>query len=96
MSPRPAMSLLHLLLAAAGGALVAALGSHWLASDAQAQSAAEFSDLQITFAPSGVTFFDERSGDVWIHPYQVTGAIGVSHFRVADRGAKLTQVEEKR
>jgi hypothetical protein len=82
-----------LLLVAGTFAIV--LGPQWLGGDARAQSTSRFDGLQITFAPSGVTFFDELSGDVWIHPFQITGAIGVAHFRVSERGAKLTRVVEK-
>ncbi len=85
-----------LIVFAAAGAVAA---SAWLllpVADAPAKEATDFEKLQITFAPNGVTFFDERTGDVWIHPYQITGAVGVSHFRVAERGATLTAVPEKK
>jgi hypothetical protein len=90
--------LLRRIRRGAGVALVGALSacSPVSAGDTQAQSPPDLSGLQITFAPNGVTFFDERTGDVWIHPHQITGAIGVAHFRVSERGAKLTVVPEKR
>jgi hypothetical protein len=62
----------------------------------RAEEAPGFEGLQVTFAPDGVTFFDERSGDVWIHPFRITGATGVAHFRVTERGAKLTEVPAKK
>ncbi len=76
--------------------VVAAVAWSLLAADEAPAEGSDLQGLQITFAPSGVTFFDERNGDVWVHPYQITGAVGVAHFRVSERGAKLTVVREKK